>query len=98
MSHGGKVDHESGGPKFINCRGCSVRACGLNHAFKLSNCQLSIRLAQRDQANARGEQIRHVALKKGWQCQGERSAFGGKSNSENNGQGWRNLSFAKYFS
>ena len=97
MSHGGKVDHEAGRPKVINCRGHSVCTCGLNHTFKLGDRKLPVRLTQRDQANSGGDQIREVALKKGWQSQADRSAFACKSNSENNGQGRRNLSFAKYF-
>ena len=96
MSHGGKVDHKSGRSKVINCGARSLCARGLYNTFKLGDRQLSVRLTQRDQANSGGDQIRDVALKEGWQRQGERSAFACKPNSENNGQGRRNLSLAKY--
>ena len=97
MSHGSKVDHERGRPKIINCAGHRLCTRSLNHMLKLGDRKLPVRLTQRDQANSGRDQIRDVALKERWQCQAERSAFACKSNSENNGNGRRNLSFAKYF-
>jgi len=96
MSHGSKVDHERGRPKIINCAVRRVCTRSLNHVLKLGDRKLPVRLTQRNQANSGRDQIRDVALKKSWQCHAERSAFPSKTNSENNSNGRRNLSFAKY--
>jgi len=97
MSHGSKVDHERGRPKIINRAGRRLGTRSLNHVLKLGNRKLPVRLTQRNQANSGRDQIRDVALKESWQCHPERSAFACKANSENNSNGRRNLSLAKYF-
>ena len=97
MGHGSKVDHERGRPKIINRAARRLCTRSLNHVLKLGDRKLPVRLTQRNQANSGRDQIRDVALKESWQCHAERSAFACKTNSKNNSNGRRNLSFAKYF-
>jgi hypothetical protein len=97
MSHGSNVYHERGRPKIINRAGRRLCTRSLNHVLKLGDRKLPVRLTQRNQANSGRDQIRDVALKESWQCHAKRSAFVCKTDSENNSNGQRNLSFTKYF-
>ena len=97
MRHRGEIKHERGGPESVN-RGLFGLGARRQHCFlKIGDGKLTISLTEGYQSNPGGHQIGNITLQEGGQGQSSWNTLPRRTNSNDDGQGRRNVAFAEYF-
>src|SRR5262245_29748098 len=81
---------------MIDCGLLGLRARGEYHSFQLGDGKLPIGLAEWNQSNSSGHQIRDVTLQEGGQGQANWNILACRASSKNDGQGRWNFVAAEY--
>src|SRR5580658_195950 len=91
MSHGGQIDPERSRAQIIQRASLGSCARIQYRLLQTGDGKLPCRLAERNQSHGSGDQITHIALQKGGQCQLERHTLSPRTSTQHNSQRCRHF-------